>query len=205
MQDLDDFFTDDIVFDDQTLALLDEQEQKFISQREASVTEDPPPTKRQKTTNGWSSGRIGVGFVDDLEDLPEISVQSDGTYGLHENGSLAKSRNPLAARPSGKPLAIAVAPQLPVRRAPPPAITHVPPNRPPLLQRQGTRPAVHHIQQPRIVQQNPTAENPSLADKGFNSHGDKVQVGELNRQVEEVCLPSFTSSNKLTSYNNTAS
>lgn len=90
MEDFDDFFTDDIIFDDQTLALLDEQEQKFLSQ---PVTGRPPPAKRQRTENGWGFGFSRTGSVDDLEDLPEISVQSDGSYGLRGN-SLAKTHVP---------------------------------------------------------------------------------------------------------------
>lgn len=81
--DSDDYFTDDIVLDEKTLAVLDEEENKFISQS-ARPLHVPPATKRQKTDQGWKPG-LGnhrTESLDDLDDLPEISVHRDGTYGL---------------------------------------------------------------------------------------------------------------------------
>ncbi|KAF7376232.1 hypothetical protein MSAN_00038400 [Mycena sanguinolenta] len=77
MDGSDDYFPfDDIVIDEQTLAVLESEEQKYLSQV-------PPPAKRQKTDNGWkpapASNRAPV-FDDN--DLPEISVHGDGSYAV---------------------------------------------------------------------------------------------------------------------------
>lgn len=87
MQDSDDYFTDDIILDDEALAILDEEEQKFTLSTQAQIPTPPsPPAKRQKTNHDW---KTSGGFhrrsdtLDDLEDLPEISVSADGSYGVH--------------------------------------------------------------------------------------------------------------------------
>ncbi|KAG6903020.1 hypothetical protein C0995_007453 [Termitomyces sp. Mi166 len=77
MSDDDDYFTDDICFDDQTLAILDREEQKYLSQTVRTV----PPSKRQKTDNGWTAG-IGTSSVNVSEFLPEISLNLGGSYGI---------------------------------------------------------------------------------------------------------------------------
>jgi hypothetical protein len=81
MQGSDDYFDEELVLNDEDLAVLDEEEQKYaraITQTRPLV---PPPTKRQKTEGGWRPGHESY-QVEDLEDLPEISVQGDGTYGI---------------------------------------------------------------------------------------------------------------------------
>jgi hypothetical protein len=80
MHNSDDYFDDDIVFDEQTLAVLDQEEHKFA--QSSRPLQNPPPPKRQKTNNGWKAGGSRVDSFDDPEDLPEISVQDDGSYGL---------------------------------------------------------------------------------------------------------------------------
>ncbi|KAJ7703096.1 hypothetical protein B0H17DRAFT_86726 [Mycena rosella] len=76
MDGSDDYFTDEIVFDEQAFAVLDSAELKYISQAA------PPPPKRQKTDNGWKPvPSRGTAFVEH-EDLPEISVHGDGSYAL---------------------------------------------------------------------------------------------------------------------------
>ena len=80
MDGSDDYFTDDIVFDEQALAVLENEEQKYLTQR---TVLSRPPTKRQKTETGWNVG-LGNrdGSQDAIEDLPEISVRADGSYGV---------------------------------------------------------------------------------------------------------------------------
>lgn len=109
MDNSDDYFEDDIVFDDEALAALDAEESKFIaSQAQATSTQRPPPlyhsryvppqppAKRQKTASGWRAPvqvqqrpAVPPGpaaySLEDL-DLPEISVR-DGFYGVQRDSS----------------------------------------------------------------------------------------------------------------------
>jgi hypothetical protein len=82
MDGSDDYFTDEIILDDETLAVLDKQEREYLTQK-TKAQEVSPPTKRQKTENGW---KPGVGnrseTLEFLDGLPEVSVQGDGTYGV---------------------------------------------------------------------------------------------------------------------------
>lgn len=97
----DDYFSDDLVLDDKTLAVLDEEESKFKritntqTQQRVAVA---PPAKRQKTTESWQPQSVSrpvrrADTLEDMEDLPDISIRQDGTYGLQD-----KQR-----RPSGPP------------------------------------------------------------------------------------------------------
>lgn len=100
MNDSDDnYFSDDLVLDDKTLAVLDEEESKFKrttnTQTQQSVG---PPTKRQKTTDSWQPQPVRktlhrTDTLEDIDDLPDVSIRQDGTYGLQD-----KQR-----RPSGPP------------------------------------------------------------------------------------------------------
>jgi hypothetical protein len=82
MDDSDDY-PDDFIFDEQTLAILDQEEQKYLTQS----TSLAPVTKKLKTTDGWKPG-IGTRTIsyDNLDDLPEISLHGDGTYGVEPTG-----------------------------------------------------------------------------------------------------------------------
>lgn len=91
MADSDDYGFDDIVLDDQALALLDQEEQKYL-QRPNAASQNPIVTpiapeghvnKRHKTTTGWTPG-IGANLTsnDAYDDLPEISLRGDGSYGI---------------------------------------------------------------------------------------------------------------------------
>jgi hypothetical protein len=98
MTDSDDYFIDDIVLDDDALAILDAEEQKFTrsqSQNPRRRLDDPSPSKRQRTEEGWkpSRPRTRVEQWDELEDLPEVSVRDDGTY------TLASQRVPSSYHP----------------------------------------------------------------------------------------------------------
>lgn len=97
MSDSDDnYFPDDLVLDDKALAVLDEEESKFKratanlntqTQQSVTVGRLGPPAKRQKTTGSWQPQSVSktifrAATLDDMEDLPDISIQQDGTYGL---------------------------------------------------------------------------------------------------------------------------
>ncbi|KAF8633455.1 hypothetical protein AX17_004624 [Amanita inopinata Kibby_2008] len=87
MDDSDDYIVDDITLDDETLAVLDREEQKYLSHNshQNTPTDAPPVLKKRKTDSGWKPGPSNrFNCVDDFEDLPEISVQDDGTYGVHD-------------------------------------------------------------------------------------------------------------------------
>jgi hypothetical protein len=89
MQDSDDYFIDDFELDEEALAAIDREEQKYLhaSETPAHRSSSPPPSKRQRTENDWNPGqRTTLTQPDDFEDLPEISVQSDGTYELGNSG-----------------------------------------------------------------------------------------------------------------------
>lgn len=83
MDDSDDY-PDDFIFDEQTLAILDQEEQKYLTQSSSLV----PVTKKLKTSTGWKPG-IGARTIshDNLDDLPEISLHGDGTYGVKPTGA----------------------------------------------------------------------------------------------------------------------
>jgi hypothetical protein len=91
MEGSDDYETDDIVFDAQTLAFLDEQEEKYIAQR--SLEQERPPRKRQRTDHGHVSGVARTASLDGFEDLPEILLRDDGTYSLHGRGNTSQTRS----------------------------------------------------------------------------------------------------------------
>ena len=81
MDDSDEYVFDDIILDDQTLANLDQQERQFLgesSHATASTSASGPVNKRFKTNNGWTPGPANI----DYDDMPEIFLQHDGTYGV---------------------------------------------------------------------------------------------------------------------------
>ena len=133
----DDYFADELVLDDKTLAVLDEEESKFKrttnTQTQQSHGVGPPP-KRQKTTGSWQPQSIGktlprADTLEDMDDLPDVSVRQDGTYGLQDkqrrpsgppsrSGIIAPGPNVVAAAPGPTrpaPLSRGSAPHIPVR------------------------------------------------------------------------------------------
>lgn len=74
---------DDIIFDEQTLATLDRQERKFLGESShatsTSASASEPVNKRAKTNIGWTPG---PGANIDYDEMPEISLQRDGSYGV---------------------------------------------------------------------------------------------------------------------------
>lgn len=100
MDNSDDYFTDDFILNDDALAILDEEEQKHtLSTQKPSKSHSPPappapPPKRQKTETGWIPAPVirRTETLDDMDDLPEITVQGDGTYGLHARHAAIESK-----------------------------------------------------------------------------------------------------------------
>lgn len=86
MDDSDDYPIDEIVLDNQTLAVLDQEEQKYIQERSLLASANltvQPINKRQKTLHGWAPGIGSVSLHGEIDDdLPEISLQGDGSYGI---------------------------------------------------------------------------------------------------------------------------
>lgn len=88
--DPDDYFDDDLVLDDNALAVLDQAESQFQAAQQQVVGErrpadapppiEPPPSKRQKTSHGNHEVEPAfvVHSVEDDEGLPEISVLGGG-------------------------------------------------------------------------------------------------------------------------------
>ena len=93
----DDYIVDDISLDGETLALLDQEEQKYLTLQKDAFVDAPPVNKKRRTDSGW---RPGHPSADDFEDLPEISVYGDGTYRVRDvarNNQSSAPRNLLNA------------------------------------------------------------------------------------------------------------
>ena len=95
MDGSDDYFDDDLILDDQTLAALDleekkwqEEQQQQAGQRRPLGRDAPlPAAKKQKTTHELTPDglipRVGAINVEDYDDLlPDISIINDGSYKL---------------------------------------------------------------------------------------------------------------------------
>lgn len=189
MDDSDDYFTDDFVLDDNALAVLDQEEHKHtLSTQSLAVRHVPPPPKRQKTETGW---RPGLGSrrtetLDDLDDLPEISVQGDGSYGLHARHAAIVSGTKTKVRSAGQPqprsssntrnplIRTASSSSLPSQQRRSPSVH---PPRPP--QRHASNTASSHSASiaPTTQSQSSYPSTSSLSEG---------QLEELRRQMEEV-------------------
>lgn len=124
MDDSDDYGFDEIELDEQTLAILEREEEKYqnlldlnqppgntreLVDKTPDISKDPV-NKRHKTGVGW---KPGLGAHLDYDDLPEISVRGDGSYGVRTAGQKQNSVNegsihgrhntPMISSASGKP------------------------------------------------------------------------------------------------------
>lgn len=89
---------DDIIFDEQALATLDQQERKLLGKGSHVTSTSEPVNKRFRTSNGWTPGS-GVNI--DYDEMPEISLQRDGSYGVgNPVNALTVSTSKLAERKS---------------------------------------------------------------------------------------------------------
>jgi len=96
MLDSDDEFSDDIVLDDQMLALLDEEETRFQRATNPNAGDlAGPPAKRRKLDTGHALnlGVFNHSTPDDTDDMPDITVRRDGTYGIELHGSISLAPN----------------------------------------------------------------------------------------------------------------
>lgn len=75
--DDDDYFKDSLVLDENDLALLQEEEDKYASAQEVPAVEVPPSPKRQKTRHDTE--------MDMVYETPEIILRNDGTYGVRND------------------------------------------------------------------------------------------------------------------------
>jgi hypothetical protein len=219
MSDYDDYFTDDIFLDDQTLAILDHEEQKYLTQ---AVKPAPPPTKRQRTDNGWTAG-IGTekAPLNVSDRLPEISVSLDGSYGVLLNASkpptpVSIPSKPLPAKndssaraypnqqpaPTSRPAIVQRAPTLATSRNT--SASHVQhqshsrphsssQSRPPAFQRQTSRGSTAQAAANLRIAAIPPSRLPSPSNHVANhvdqSHELEKQLVELRQKLEQV---SFT-------------
>ncbi|KIJ18623.1 hypothetical protein PAXINDRAFT_110123 [Paxillus involutus ATCC 200175] len=119
MDDSDDsYFSDDLVLDDQTLAFLDEEESKFKRNTTSQTQQDVgPPAKRQKTTTTCQPQSAKIlyrsGTLDDTEDLPDVSIRHDGTYGLQDPQRPAPGSSTRPRIASGPPVVTQAGPRPP--------------------------------------------------------------------------------------------
>ena len=79
MDDSDEYEFDDFVLDEQTLAVLDRAEQKY-----QGLTTPVEPAKKRHKSDARPSPAVNLNHVAtvDFDDLPEISVRGDGSYGF---------------------------------------------------------------------------------------------------------------------------
>ncbi|KAJ8592342.1 hypothetical protein M405DRAFT_58358 [Rhizopogon salebrosus TDB-379] len=89
--DSDDEFSDGIVLDDQMLAALDEEESRF---QRATLDPGPPPKRRKLDTGHPQNLEVfGNSTLDDSEELPDITIRRDGTYGIELQGPITLTPN----------------------------------------------------------------------------------------------------------------
>lgn len=202
MDNSDDYFTDDLILDEQTLAVLDQEENKYLTQ--IQPTPKPPPFKRQKIDNGWKPGLGGrQQTLEDLDELPEISLRSDGTYGVRGLGFVPPGirRNASATRLELINAALSSAhnnngaPPKPPSRSSSSSTNHSnSQNRHQPQQRQTSNgQSSRHVSVPRST---PARNSGPIRSSSRSSTLETTSVGdnELRQKLEEVCtVPSFFS------------
>lgn len=205
MQDSDDYFTDDFILDDTALAVLDEEEHKYtLSTQNTALSRVSPPPKRLKTEAGWRPGPNSrrAETMDDLDDLPEISVQGDGSYGLHARHAAAASNRPsnIAVRAlNGAQQSTSVNRHVLTRTASsssPTGLQRRSPGANPRVPQHQTCRSVPSSRSPSIPPVAPSQSlhgGPSLKSMSKEDVSDVgAQVDALHRQMEEVRLVSLT-------------
>lgn len=79
MEDSDDYFKDSFVLDEDDLAALAEQEEKYRSLPSGTstsrISDSPPPAKRQRISHRDLT----------IDDHPDIILREDGTYGVRSS------------------------------------------------------------------------------------------------------------------------
>ncbi|CAA7259113.1 unnamed protein product [Cyclocybe aegerita] len=182
MDDSDDYVLDDIVLDDQTLAVLDQEEQKYLHQsslfQSSSTPPDRPINKRHKTNSGWTPGIGASVLAGDEDDLPEISLRADGSYGVMNRMNATTSRPVTGGQRNGP----YIVPQKPVKVVQP---THV-------LPRNAQPRALSRPDNPRhtALRQSEPVRKPANQNQNHSqttkSHDLQAQVLELQRKLDEL-------------------
>ncbi|KAJ7901937.1 hypothetical protein B0H14DRAFT_1261277 [Mycena olivaceomarginata] len=170
MDGSDDYFSfEDIVLDDQTLAVLDSEEQKYLSQA--------PPPKRQRTDKGWKPAPVQSRATIDDNDLPEISVHGDGSYAFR-GASKAEGSNTTLNPPTVPRRVATVAPQPHVQ----PRVTAASRGTP------HTRPEPPPIVHPRVqpAPRRVVSAVPLQPPRPVVSDISQAQAEELRKQIEEL-------------------
>ncbi|KAJ6499201.1 hypothetical protein C8R45DRAFT_1093446 [Mycena sanguinolenta] len=200
MDGSDDYFPfDDIVIDDQTLAVLESEEQKYLSQV-------PPPAKRQKTDNGWKPAPASVpnrAPAFDDNDLPEISVHGDGSYAVRgapkagaSNAATGVPRRVETAAPprvQSRVASVTTSRPNPGRPEPPPRRDSLPPVVPtraqpvpkPVASHQPPRPVASDIQAEQLRKQIEELRN---ENEKFQAELKAATVARLAKQGEVSIL-----------------
>ncbi|KAJ3570275.1 hypothetical protein NP233_g4514 [Leucocoprinus birnbaumii] len=181
MDDIDDYFDDDLVLDERALAILDREEKKFLSQKQR---EPPPPpplqtvTKRQKTRDGWSPGVGSRPRDHEFDDLPEISVSVDGNYGFTDSTLTSGSSN-LGQAPLPSPRQASQYTTVPPRAQSGRFLPRAQP---------GPQPAVSAVQPRPSPAPNTRPRNPSShVPNGSNSQLElQNQITQLQAQLQEL-------------------
>lgn len=95
-----DLLDDDFVLDESALAALDTAEKSFFSA--AASTSEQPPTKKQKlSASSWTARPHQTPAIHDDEDLPDISINPDGSYAIQSQHT--RVSRPATVAPSRVP------------------------------------------------------------------------------------------------------
>lgn len=183
MHSSDDYGFDDFVLQPQALALLDEIESQYEQSRRAQAASTPNGAnghvnKRTKTTSGWTPG-IGArpSSTDEYDDLPEISVRDDGTYGFGSTStrpSTAAQKVVTQGREYPTAAQVKRVPQAPVTKS--------------SRQPQTTRPPNQYIAPGReLIARQATPNRSVVQNKESTSSSAAQQLQELQKKLEEVC------------------
>lgn len=185
MDDSDDYDIDEIVLDNQTLAVLDQEEQKYFQERsllESTNLAVQHINKRQKTLNGWAPGIGSISLRGEIyDDLPEISLQGDGSYGIG-NGVNSASIAPDVFPVDRNTQALHTKTSSNLLQTNPPSSRIYP-------QSSGPRPLVPHPPAPGNVPQRPRFLPPAERDRieqAFPREKQPPVLNELQTQLSEV-------------------
>jgi hypothetical protein len=191
MDDSDDYGFDEFELDEETLAILDQEEQKYLLNLNkppdttgvlAAKTPDivkEPVNKRYKTDTGWKS-RSGAHYAlsHDYDDLPEISVSGDGSYGIRNAGA---KQTPVTERTVYERR---TTPSIDFASGQPPSY-----NRPPLANKTHQVPYAqgNHITLPKpAIQSSSKKSNGQEVVNNQKSHQLESHVQQLEKKLEEV-------------------
>ena len=107
MDDSDEYEFDDFVLDEQTIAVLDRAEQIYQGLSKPPTPPVEPVNKRHKSSWKPNPG-VNLKYVasDNFDDLPEISVRGDGSYGIRSIATKPTKPNPVVESRSIKQQAV---------------------------------------------------------------------------------------------------